>query len=257
MHGRISLKPELIPLEPELTRLCREIRATSASEMGQQIPPDGQMPAREEPLRLLREFFIPTEYDRGAGGMRPQIGAAHYEIKASTIVILPSFHGLESKDPYHHLDEFLDVCTTVRISHIEDDALRLRLFPFSLKEKAKYWLKSLPPSVRIATWEDLQRKFLKKYFPIGKTNHFRRAITTFSALEGETFHQACERMNELLRKCPHHQIPRRQVLQGFYDRLTEAHRQTIGSSCGGSLMLKSEDNGWILFDTLSESLHNT
>ncbi|CAN6454852.1 unnamed protein product [Victoria cruziana] len=68
--------------------------------------------------------------------MGPQIGAAHYEIKASTISILLSFHGLEREDPYRHIDDFLDICETVRISHIEDDGLRLRLFPFSLREKA-------------------------------------------------------------------------------------------------------------------------
>ncbi|CAN6447758.1 unnamed protein product [Victoria cruziana] len=173
MHGRISLEPKLIPLELEVNRLCREIRATSIVEMGQQIPPGGQMPPHEEPPCLLREFFIPTEYNQGTGGMGPQIGAAHYEIKASMISMLPSFHGLESEDPYRHLDEFLNVCTTMRINHIEDDALRFRLFPFSLKEKAKHWLKSLLSSVRIATWDDLQREFLKKYFFIGKTNHFR------------------------------------------------------------------------------------
>ncbi|CAN6486690.1 unnamed protein product [Victoria cruziana] len=142
MHGRRSLEPDLIPPVPDLTRFCRELRARSLAEMGQQGPLAGQMPPREELPRLLREFFIPIEYDRGAGGMRPHIGVAHYEIKASTINMLPSFHRLASEDHYRHLDEFLDVCATVRISHIEDDALRLRLFPFSLKEKAKDWLKS-------------------------------------------------------------------------------------------------------------------
>ncbi|CAN6445315.1 unnamed protein product [Victoria cruziana] len=113
------------------------------------------MPPWEEPPRLLREFFIPIEYDRGARGMGPHIGAAHYEIKASTINMLPSFYGLANEDPYHHLDEFLNVCAMVRTSHIENGALRLCLFPFSLKEKAKDWLKYLPSSVWIATWENL------------------------------------------------------------------------------------------------------
>ncbi|CAN6483239.1 unnamed protein product [Victoria cruziana] len=172
--------------------------------------------------------------------------------------MLPSFHRLATEDPYRHLDEFLDICATVKISHVDDGALRLRLFPFSLKERARDWLKSLPPAVNISTWEDLQREFLKKYFPIGKTNHYRRAISLFFALEGESFHQAWERMKDLLRKCPHHQIPTWQVLQGFYDGLTEAHRQVIDSSCGGSVMLKSEDEAWLLYDTLAEnSLHNT
>ncbi|CAN6459141.1 unnamed protein product [Victoria cruziana] len=185
-------------------------------------------------------------------------GPNQYEIKASTISMLPSFHGFASEDPYRHLDEFLDVCATVKFSHVDDGALRLRLFPFSLKERARDWLKSIPPSVSIATWKELQREFLKKYFPIGKTNHYRKEISMFEALEGESFHQAWERMKDLLKKCPHHQIPRWQVLQGFYDGLTEAHKQVIDSSCGGSLMMKSEDDAWILYDTLSEnSLHNT
>ncbi|CAN6476799.1 unnamed protein product [Victoria cruziana] len=259
MLGRRSLDPELIQPVPDLPRLCRQLKARSEAAMGEQGPPAGPVPPREEPpRRLLREFFVPTEYDRGVGSVGPLVGAHQYEIKASTINMLPSFHGLASEDPYRHLDEFLDVCATVKIHNVEDSALRLRLFPFSLKEKARDWLKSLPPSVSIATWEDLQREFLKKYFPISKTNHYRRAISTFAALEGESFHQAWERMKDLLRKCPHHQFPRWQVLQGFYDGLTEAHKQVIDSSCGGSLMMKSEDDAWVLYDTLSEnSLHNT
>ncbi|CAN6456057.1 unnamed protein product [Victoria cruziana] len=130
--------------------------------------------------------------------MGPLVGVNQYEIKASTINMLPSFHGFASEDPYHHLDEFLDVCATVKISHVEDNALRLRLFRISLKEKARDWLKSIPPSVSITTWEDLQREFLKKYFPIGKTNHYKRAISIFAALEGKSFHQAWERMKDLL-----------------------------------------------------------
>ncbi|CAN6476442.1 unnamed protein product [Victoria cruziana] len=125
MHGRRSLEPELIPFEPEIDRLCKDIRARLSLEMVSQLSLGGKAPAGEEPPRLLCEFFIPKKYDRGVGGMGPQIGANHYEIKASTINMLPSFHGLKSEDPYHHLDEFLDICATVRISHIEDDVLRL------------------------------------------------------------------------------------------------------------------------------------
>ncbi|CAN6455394.1 unnamed protein product [Victoria cruziana] len=264
MHGRQSLEPELIQRVPDLPKLCRQLKAKSETEMGDQGPQAGQLLQQQEqsagqmPPRLLREFFVPTDYDRRVGGVEPLVGPHQYEIKASIINMLPSFHGLASKDPYCHLDEFLDVCVTVKISHVQDSALRLRLFPFSLKDRARDWLKFIPPSVSIATWEDLQRQFLKKYFSIGNTNHYRRAIPLFSALEGESFHQAWERMKDLLRKCPHHQIPRWQVLQGFYDGLTEAHKQVIDSFCGGSLIMKSEDDAWVLYDILSEnSLHNT
>ncbi|CAN6465686.1 unnamed protein product [Victoria cruziana] len=156
MLGRRSLELELIQPVPDLPRLCRQLKARSEAEMGEQRPPAGPMPPREEPpRRLLREFFVPTEYDHGAGGVEPLVSAYQYEIKVSTINMLPSFHGLTSEDPYCHLDEFLVVCAMVKKNNIEDNALTLKLFPFSLKEKARYRLKSLPPSVSIATWEDL------------------------------------------------------------------------------------------------------
>jgi IS1 family transposase len=44
---------------------------------------------------------------------------------------------------YKRLDEFIEICSTIRLQNFSEDALRLRLFSFSLKEKAKYWLTSL------------------------------------------------------------------------------------------------------------------
>ncbi|CAN6447677.1 unnamed protein product [Victoria cruziana] len=268
MHGRRSLKQPQILIISEIQKHYRQQQKIKAlpesseesSTMGDQRPPPAaqQPPVAEAPVapRLLREFFVPSEYDRGSGSVGPLVGPNQYEIKAATINMLPTFHGLANEDPYRHLDLFLDVCATVKISHVDDGALRLRLFPFSLRDRARDWLKSLVVDIQMC--EDLQCEFLKKYFPIGKTNHYRRAISLFTATEGESFHQAWERMKDLLRKCPHHQIPKWQVLQGFYDGLTEPHRQVIDSSCGGSLMLKSEDEAWLLYDTLAEnSLHNT
>jgi len=55
------------------------------------------------------------------------------------------------------------------LQNFTEDALRMRLFPFSLKEKAKYWLTSLETN-SITFWAQMQHEFLKKYFIIGKTN---------------------------------------------------------------------------------------
>ena len=59
--------------------------------------------------------------------------------------MLSSFHGLNSEDPYHHLDDFLDVCSTMKIQNFTDEALKMLLFHFSLKDKARHWLASLTP----------------------------------------------------------------------------------------------------------------
>jgi hypothetical protein len=77
-------------------------------------------------------------------------------------------------------------------------------------------------------------------------------------IEGETFHETWERMKDLLRKCPHHAVPKWQLIQCFYDGLIEPHRQMVNALCGGTFILKSEDDAWIIFENLAEnSLHHS
>jgi hypothetical protein len=83
----------------------------------------------------------------------------------------------------------------------------MRLFPFSLKERAKHWFHSLAPN-SITSWAQLQQEFLKKYFSIGKTNNIRRAITSISQYEGEQLYETWERLKDLLRSCPHYAVPK-------------------------------------------------
>ena len=56
---------------------------------------------------------------------------------------LPKFHGLGSEDAYFFIREFEEVCLMMKISHLVDDAIRLRFVPFALKDLAKKWLYSL------------------------------------------------------------------------------------------------------------------
>ena len=64
-------------------------------------------------------------------------------------------------------------------------------------------------------------------------------------------------MKELIRIYPHHQVPKWQLVQSFYDGLAEGVRQMVDSSCGNTFMMKSEDEAWNLFETLSEnSMHH-
>ncbi|GAV67328.1 LOW QUALITY PROTEIN: hypothetical protein CFOL_v3_10834, partial [Cephalotus follicularis] len=71
------------------------------------------------------------------------------------------------------------------------------------------------------------------------------------------FHESWERLKDLIRKCPHHAVPKWQLVQCFYDGLTAQNRQMVDASCGGTFMHKSEDEAWQLFESLSEnSLHH-
>ena len=66
------------------------------------------------------------------------ITSAHYEIKPSMIQSLPSFLGLSTENPYNFLNKFLVICSTIKLVGFTEDALRMRLFPFSLKERAEH-----------------------------------------------------------------------------------------------------------------------
>ena len=45
---------------------------------------------------------------------------------------------------------------------------------------------------------------MSKHFPQGKTAKLQNDIGTFVQFDGESLYEACERFNELQRKCPHH-----------------------------------------------------
>ncbi|RVW67248.1 hypothetical protein CK203_063309 [Vitis vinifera] len=124
-------------------------------------------------------------------------------IRPHIVPLLPTFHGMESENPYAHIKEFEDVCNTFREGGASIDLMRLKLFPFTLKDKAKIWLNSLRPR-SIRTWTDLQAEFLKKFFPTHRTNGLKRQISNFSAKENEKFYECWERYMEAINACPHH-----------------------------------------------------
>ena len=112
--------------------------------------------------------------------MAPTIANNNFKIKPSIIQMVHNnqFGGLQGEDPYAHILTFLNVCATFKINGMTDDAIKLRLFPFLIKEKAQIWLASLP-SESITTWDQLKQTFLHKYFPLHKIAKFHNEIMTF------------------------------------------------------------------------------
>ena len=105
------------------------------------------------------------------------------------VPLLPPFHGMESESPYLHIREFEEVCNTFKKEIATVDLMRLKLFPFTLKDKEKIWLNFMRPR-SIRNWTELQAEFLKKIFSTHKINSLKRQISTSSANENEKFY-AC------------------------------------------------------------------
>ena len=58
-------------------------------------------------------------------------------IRPHIVPLLPTFHRMESENPYAHIKEFEDVCNIFQGGGASIELMRLKLFPFTLKDKAK------------------------------------------------------------------------------------------------------------------------
>ncbi|CAN6585778.1 unnamed protein product [Malus baccata var. baccata] len=156
-----------------------------------------------------------------------------FEIKPHILNILPSFHGLPNNDPNMHLADFIEACDNTKIRGFFYKAIKLRLFPFSLKDKTKAWLHSLP------------------FFPSSKTLALKKEILAFAQKPNESFHEAWERYNEMYTKCSHAGFDSNLQMNIFYNGLNATTKSQVNASAGGSLMSKSARETFELFDMMA------
>src|SRR4051812_13262091 len=74
-----------------------------------------------------------------------------------------------------HLNIFTEICDMMCIKDVNPHVVKLRLFPFSLRGKAKEWLLSLPRGT-ITTWDNCCSLFMMKFYPPAKTMQLRSKI---------------------------------------------------------------------------------
>jgi len=90
-------------------------------------------------VRTLKDHMNPTRTSAPLCIVFPP-NASHFNFKLDIIQLLPSFHGLDLENSYLHLREFKVVCNTYNDSNCSMNTIRLKIFSFSLKDKAKTWL---------------------------------------------------------------------------------------------------------------------
>ncbi|RVW78426.1 hypothetical protein CK203_051430 [Vitis vinifera] len=172
-------------------------------------------------------------------------------IRPHIVPLLPTFHGMESENPYAHIKEFEDVCNTFRDGGASINLMRLKLFPFTLKDKAKIWLNSLRPR-SICSWTDLQVEFLKKFFPTHRTNSLKRQTSNFLAKENEKFYECWERYMEAINACPHHGFDTWLLVSYFYDGMSSSMKQLLETMCGGDFMSKNPEEAMDFLSYVAE-----
>ena len=96
----------------------------------------------------------------------PEIKADSFEVSPGLINLIAKeqFGGSASEDASMHLHDFCEICDMKKFKNVENDIVKLKLFPFSLRGRAKDWLLSLSNG-SISTWNNLKEAFIKKYYP--------------------------------------------------------------------------------------------
>ncbi|GJR20289.1 reverse transcriptase domain-containing protein [Tanacetum coccineum] len=169
----------------------------------------------------------------------PEINEDNFELKHGLLTLVQNkqFFGHDKEDPHAHIRYFNKITSTMRFPNVPSTSVKLMLFPFSLEGAARMWLEKEPPR-SILTWDDLVSKFINKFFPPSKTTNLRNEITEFQQRFEETFYEAWDRFNDLLRACPHHGFSEIQQIDTFYNALNSNDQDSLNSAAGGNFLDK-------------------
>ena len=115
----------------------------------------------------------------------------NYELKNVHFTMLPSFYGIPNEDPLI-LIRFYATVQTFPLQGLTKDQLRMRCFPFILKDRAKDSLMIFPQN-SLTLWEAVYNWFIGKFYSHQKTTKLRMKIA--AQMEGEPFHEAWDRLN--------------------------------------------------------------
>ncbi|XP_073061803.1 uncharacterized protein [Primulina eburnea] len=211
--------------------------------------------AGEEDNRTLMELHRPAFGGYGSSIVRPTIQANTFELKPAVIqmiLIQVKFGGSPSEDPDAHLENFLSICDTIKCNGVSTDAIRLRLFPFSLQGEAMEWLRDLP-AVTITKRYELVEVFMHRYFPPTKITQLRNEITSFRQRDGESLNSAWERFKKMLRMCPRHGFSIGQQVETFYYGVDPPVRSMLDAAANGSLYWKTPTTALEIISNMAES----
>ncbi|KAK2354220.1 hypothetical protein QL285_091766 [Trifolium repens] len=210
-------------------------------------------PPPPPPRRTLGDYGQWDDGQLANLGFQPA-NPVNFDIKNSVINALKEdqYSGAESQCPNLHLGRFYEACDYTDPPGVTESQKRLRLFKFSLTGRAKDWLDTLP-SGAINTWQELERKFLERYFPIHKFLEKRADIVNFEQGDAESLYDAWERFKLCLKKCPKHGIDTHAQMQHFTQGLRAQTRMLLDASAGGSLKNKNEQEAMELIESMAQN----
>ncbi|XP_027174625.1 actin-100-like [Coffea eugenioides] len=132
-----------------------------------------------------------------------------------------SFGDTSSEESYKYLQEFDVVCNSMKPPRITEEQIKMRAFPFSLKDSAKDCLRKEICDIKQHPWKSL--------------------------------YDYWERFKKLCIKCPQYQISEQLLIQYFYEGLLFRDKSIIDAASGGTLVNKTPREAWELIEGMTEN----
>ncbi|KAK8563357.1 hypothetical protein V6N12_035505 [Hibiscus sabdariffa] len=158
--------------------------------VGQLMPP--AQANNQQPARSVRDYLAKDLDGLNPTVVIPEFEAEHFEVKPMMFNMLNTidqFGGSPVENARQHLKSFLEICTSFKIHGVCNDVLKLKLFPYSLRDKAKAWWNNLPLGT-FQSWTELSRSFLAKFSDSNVTDRLRSEITSFRQEDDKAIHGA-------------------------------------------------------------------
>ena len=111
------------------------------------------------------EFSNTNNNDFISTPIAPSTSAESYEINATlpNHVMKDQFSGPPREDVASHLNTFIELCDMQKKKDVDNDIVKLKLFPFSLRDRAKSLFSYLPKN-SIDSWNKCKDAFYFKVF---------------------------------------------------------------------------------------------
>nr|GFB15452.1 hypothetical protein [Tanacetum cinerariifolium] len=191
------------------------------SQSHENFPQQEASPAIVDPLQIELPF-LEDQFQEDPPKDPPEVPMADDRTMAELL-------RAPTEEPHAHIRYFNKITSTMRVPNVPSSSIKLMFFPFSLKGATRIWLEKEAPR-SILTWEDLVSKFINQFFPPLKLTNLRNEITRFQQRFDESFYEAWERFNDLLRACPHHGFSELHQLDTFYNALNVNDQDSLNSA---------------------------
>ncbi|GJX75873.1 reverse transcriptase domain-containing protein [Tanacetum coccineum] len=193
-------------------------------------------------MLTMEQYLASIQDDIRPGVVKPKISNdVKFEINSNFMRELRCklFKGTDDEDAHEHVRMVLEIVDLFHFPGVTHDAVMLRVFPITLKGPALRWINRLLAGL-VTTWDLLKKAFIRQYCPPFKTAKKLEIIRNFKQEMDETLYHAWERYNDLLYRCPQHDLNSQQKVHIFYTRLDIPTRIMLDSKEFIPLMIPAQ-----------------